>query len=435
MHSPAEAHSELAPNDSRNASSNRHALAVLTTLFFLSGFLAALNDILIPHLKPIFELNYAQVMLIQFSFFSAFLLFAAPSAMLIARVGYQRTMVAGLLTMSGGAFLFVPAANVASFAFFMCALVILAGGITALQVSGNPYVAVLGPARTASSRLTLTQACNSLGSTIAPTFGGLLLLDSASVVPQSAEALHAYRLDQAAQVKAPYVGIAIALFILALLVAKSRLPSLTQASAAASDKLGSVWKYRHLCFGVGAIFLAVGGEVAIGSFLVNYLTQPDIGALSPKTASFYVSLYWGGSMAGRFLGSVVMRLFPAPKVLGTAGVIVVTLLLTTVLSSGLFAMWSILLVGLFNSIMFPTIFTITLERSSAPEASTSGLLCMAIVGGAILPLLMGTIADGASLFAAFAVPMAAYAAITAFAIAASRARIKAAAPAAVPITH
>ena len=215
-------------------------MAVLTTLFFLSGFLAALNDILIPHLKPIFNLNYAQVMLVQFSFFSAFLLFAAPSAKLIALVGYQRTMVIGLLTMSAGALLFLPAANVPSFAFFMCALVILAGGITSLQVSGNPYVAVLGPASTASSRLTLTQACNSLGSTIAPTVGGLLLLNSPTVTPTGPEALHRYQLEQAAQVKLPYLGIAIALFILALLVARSRLPTLSHASASHPESLGSV---------------------------------------------------------------------------------------------------------------------------------------------------------------------------------------------------
>ena len=233
-------------------------------------------------------------------------------------------------------------------------------------------------------------------------------MDSASVAPQSAEALQAYRLDQAAQVKAPYIGIAIALFILALLVAKSRLPSLTQASAAASDKLGSVWKYRHLCFGVGAIFLAVGGEVAVGSFLVNYLTQPDIGALSPKTASFYVSLYWGGSMAGRFLGSVVMRLFPAPKVLGAAGVIVVSLLLTTVLSSGLYAMWSILLVGLFNSIMFPTIFTLGIANLGPLTGKGSGVLMSAAVGG-IIPVLQGAFADAMGVHPSFIVPAICYA--------------------------
>lgn len=410
MHSSAAAHSEpLAPNDGRNAPSNRHALAVLTTLFFLSGFLAALNDILIPHLKPIFELNYAQIMLIQFSFFSAFLLFAAPSAMLISRVGYQRTMVTGLLTMSVGALLFIPAANVPSFVFFMFALVILAGGITALQVSGNPYVAVLGPARTASSRLTLTQACNSLGSTIAPTVGGLLILDSASVPLQSGDALHAYRLDQAAQVKGPYLAIAIALFVLALLVARSRLPPLGQAAGSSSETPGSVWKYRHVCLGVAAIFLAVGGEVAVGSFLVNYLTQPDIGALSPKTASFYVSLYWGGSMAGRFLGSAVMRLFPAPKVLGSAAVIVVTMLLTTVLSSGLWAMWSILLVGLFNSIMFPTIFTLAIANLGPLTGKGSGVLMSAAVGGAIIPVVQGAFADRMGVHPSFIVPAICYA--------------------------
>jgi FHS family L-fucose permease-like MFS transporter len=383
-------------------------MAGLTTLFFLSGFLAALNDILIPHLKPIFNLNYAQVMLVQFSFFSAFLLFAAPSAKLITLVGYQRTMVIGLLTMSAGALLFLPAANVPSFAFFMCALVILAGGITSLQVSGNPYVAVLGPASTASSRLTLTQACNSLGSTIAPSVGGLLLLNSPTMAPTGPEALHRYQLEQAAQVKLPYLGIAIALFILALLVARIRLPTLSHASASRPESLGSVWRYRHVCFGVGAIFLAVGGEVAVGSFLVNYLTLPDIGGLSPKNAAVYVSLYWGGSLAGRFIGSAVMRLLPAPKVLGVAAVIVVTLLLTTVSSTGAVAMWSILMVGLFNSIMFPTIFTLGIAQLGPLTGKGSGVLMAAAVGGAIIPVVQGAFADASGVQPSFIVPAICY---------------------------
>lgn len=415
MQSAASAQSQgIADTLQPNGASNRRALAVLTTLFFLSGFLAALNDILIPHLKPIFDLNYAQVMLVQFSFFSAFLLFAGPSSKLISYAGYQWTMVTGLITMSAGALLFLPAANVPSFALFMCALVILAGGVTALQVSGNPYVAVLGPARTASSRLTLTQACNSLGSTIAPLFGGLLLLDSGSVTSEaiermSADALQVHRLEQAAQVKLPYLGIAIALFALALLVAKSRLPPLTQALGSNVAMSGSVWKHRHVCFGVGAIFLAVGGEVAIGSFLVNYLTQADIGALSPKMASVYVSLYWGGSMAGRFLGSAVMRLLPAPKVLGWAAVIVVALLLATVSSSGLLAMWSILCVGLFNSIMFPTIFTLGIANLGPLTGKGSGVLMAAAVGGAIIPVLQGAFADQMGIHPSFLVPALCYA--------------------------
>jgi MFS transporter, FHS family, L-fucose permease len=384
-------------------------MVVLATLFFLSGFLAALNDILIPHLKPIFDLNYAQVMLIQFSFFSAFLLFAAPAAKLIALAGYQRTMVVGLLTMSGGALLFLPAASVPSFVFFMCALVILAGGITALQVAGNPYVAVLGPARTASSRLTLIQACNSLGSTIAPTIGGLLILGSSSGGPTvSPQALHSYRLEQAAQVKLPYLGIAVALFLLALIVARSRLPAITLESRSDHNGSQSVWRYRHVCFGVVANFLAVGGEVAIGSFLVNYLTEPNIGALSPRIASVYVSLYWGGSLAGRFLGSAIMRLFPAPKVLGVAALIVVTLLLTTVSSSGVLAMGSILAVGLFNSIMFPTIFTLGIADLGPLTGKGSGVLMAAAVGGAIVPVLQGAFADAMGIHASVLVPAICY---------------------------
>lgn len=396
-------------NGSDKSSNNRRAMVVLTTLFFLCGFLAALNDILIPHLKPIFDLNYAQVMLVQFSFFSAFLLFATPSAKLIAHAGYQRTMVIGLLMMSAGALLFLPAANVPSFALFMCALTVLAAGITALQVSGNPYVAVLGPAQTAPSRLTLTQAFNSLGATIAPSFGGLLLLNAQQENGMSAAALHAYRLDQAAQVKAPYAGIAIALIILALLIAKCRLPAVASTSSSDTETMGNVWKHRHLSLGVVAIFLAVGGEVAVGSFLVSYLTQSDIGGLSAKAASFYVSLYWGGAMAGRFLGSAIMRVVPAPKTLGTAAMIVVGLLTLSVLSNGYWAMWSILLVGLFNSIMFPTIFTLGIANLGPLTGKGSGLLMAAAVGGAIIPVVQGMFADAAGVHYSFLVPAGCYA--------------------------
>lgn len=397
MHGAVSAPSAAA---SESVSSNRRALAVLATLFFLSGFLAALNDILIPHLKPIFDLNYTKVMLIQFSFFSAFLLFAAPSAKLIAHAGYKWTMVIGLLTMSAGALLFLPAANVPSFPLFMCALVVLAAGITSLQVSGNPYVAVLGPARTASSRLTLVQACNSLGSTIAPSFGGLLLLNSTTVTD---------KLEQAAQVKLPYLGIAIALLLLAVIVARCHLPAVPYASASHNHSYGSIWKHRHLSFGVAGIFLAVGGEVAIGSFLVNYLTEPGIGGLSPKLASVYVSLYWGGAMAGRFLGSAVMRLLPAPTVLGCAAVIVVALLTTSILASAHLAMWSILLVGLFNSIMFPTIFTLGIAGLGPLTGKGSGVLMAAAVGGAIVPVLQGMFADAMGIHASFVVPALCYA--------------------------
>lgn len=416
MHGAPSATPDAVPQHSQPESvardSNRRAMAILTTLFFLCGFLAALNDILIPHLKPIFSLNYAQVMLVQFSFFSAFLLFAGPSARLIAYVGYKRTMVIGLLTMSAGALLFLPAANVPSFVFFMCALTVLAAGITALQVAGNPYVSVLGSARTASSRLTLCQAFNSLGSTIAPTFGGLLMLnaplDSTTLASLTESALQTYRLEQAAEVKAPYIGIAIVLLLLAVIVSRVHLPTLHMEPASSMRRSGHVWKHRQLVFGVAAIFLAVGGEVAVGSFLVNYLSQKDIGALTPKTASVFVSLYWAGAMAGRFVGSAVMRIFPASKVLGSAAIVVVTLLATSIATTGAWAMWSVLFVGLFNSIMFPTIFTLGIAGLGALTARGSGILMAAAVGGAIIPVVQGALADAKGIQLSFLIPAICY---------------------------
>ena len=385
-------------------------------LFFMCGFLAALNDILIPHLKPIFDLNYAEVMLIQFSFFSAFLLFAVPSGKLIDMLGYQRTMSIGLLAMGSGALLFIPAANLPSFPVFMCALVVLAGGITSVQVSGNPYVAMLGPASTGSSRLLLIQASNSVGATIAPYFGGVLILnEQAKSVEQlrqlPANALHAYRLHEAAYVKGPYIGIALALIGLAIAIAIYPMPALhlKTRSADAKDNVGrSIWRHRHLVLGAIGIFLAVGGEVAVGSFLVNYFTQPDIGGLTAKAAATYVSIYWAGAMVGRFLGSAVMRRTSPATVIGVAALIVVGLLATSIASSGHLAMWSMMLVGLFNSIMFPGIFTLGIAKLGPLTSKGSGILMSAAVGGAIIPVLQGAVADRTGLHRAFIVSVLCY---------------------------
>lgn len=389
---------------------------MLTILFFLCGFLAALNDILIPHFKTIFELNYAEVMLVQFSFFSAFLLFAVPSGKLIEHIGYKRTMVVGLLTMSGGASFFIPAADLPSFPIFMFALMVLAAGITSLQVSGNPYVAVLGPSKTASSRLLLTQAFNSLGSTIAPYFGGLFILSAApkstdQLRQMSTAVLQSYRLQQAAHVKAPYIGIAITLFVLGMVIAGYKLPamrsehkSLVQKGAPSS----SIWKHRHLVLGAIGIFVAVGAEVAIGSFLVNYLTQPDIGGLTPKTAAGFVSLYWAGAMIGRFAGSAVMQRVPASTVLGIAAVVVLALVTTAILASGSLSMRSMLLIGFFNSIMFPTVFTLGIAELGSLTSKGSGILMAAAVGGAIIPVLQGAIADEIGVHHSFILPALCY---------------------------
>jgi MFS transporter, FHS family, L-fucose permease len=365
-----------------------------------------------------------EVMLIQFSFFSAYFIFALPSGRLIERIGYKRTMVLGLLTMGAGAFLFIPAAGVPSFPLFLTALIVLGAGITALQVSANPYVAVLGPSRTASSRLNLTQAFNSLGTTVAPLLGGLLILSGA---PKSLAEIHrlapaevqAYRLQEAASVKPPYLGLALAILVLGVLIAKSTLPNLTvqRHDAAAS---GSIWKQRSLVLGAIAIFVYVGAEVSIGSFLVNYLNQPDIGALPEKLAAHYVSLYWGGAMVGRFVGAALLRRVTTSKLLGIFASAASALVLVSVLTSGHAAMWSILLVGLFNSIMFPSIFTLAIDGLGPLTGKGSGLLVTSIVGGAVIPVLQGALADRFGVHYAFILPVLCYLYIIYFALRGSR---------------
>src|SRR5271169_3368672 len=284
-------------------------LATVTTLFFMWGFLTCLNDILVPHLKSIFDLSYAKVMLIQFAFFGAYFIFSIPSAKIIDWIGYQRSMVVGLLTMGLGAFLFVPAASVPSFPLFLGALIVLAAGITCLQVAANPYVTVLGPPQTASSRLNLTQAFNSLGTFLAPFFGGLLILSAAPLTIKeiralAPDALQAYRLHEAATVKTPYVGLGIALVLLAIAIGSFKLPKIPHAQHQIGEKVNdSIWNHPNLIFGAIAIFVYVGGEVSIGSFLVNYFGQPEIGGLTEKVAASFVAFYWGGAMVGRFIGS------------------------------------------------------------------------------------------------------------------------------------
>jgi len=398
--------------------SYRAPLAMVTTLFFMWGFLTCLNDILVPHLKAIFDLNYAQVMLIQFCFFSAYFVFSVPAGKIIESVGYQVTMVGGLFTMGLGALLFVPAASVPSFPLFLAALIILAAGITVLQVSANPYVAVLGPARTASSRLNLTQAFNSLGTTVAPYFGGLLILGAATVpkTPEqlramSAESLHAYRLLEASSVKMPYTAVAIALFVLGIVIAKFNLPHIPEAEGGHHVEAGahdSVWKHRNLVLGAIAIFCYVGAEVSIGSFLVNYMHLPDIGNLKLEVAAKYLTFYWGGAMVGRFIGSAVLQKVPTRIVLGFNASVAALLVCASMSSYGHVAMWAMLAVGLFNSIMFPSIFTLGIEGLGPLTGEASGVLVMAIVGGAIVPELQALLADRVGLHHAFVLPVLCY---------------------------
>jgi FHS family L-fucose permease-like MFS transporter len=390
------------------------------------GFLTCLNDILIPHLKSIFELSYAKVMLIQFAFFSAYFLFSVPWSRIVNTIGYKTTMVVGLLTMAVGAFLFVPAASVVSYPLFLTALLILATGITGLQVSANPYVDLLGKPETASSRLDLTQAFNSLGTTIAPKIGGLLILSSAPLgIEQlhklTPQALHVYRVQQAASVKMPYTAIGIALLLLAVLIGISRLPKIETAAARPGVKANdSIWRHPNLVYGAIGIFAYVGAEVSIGSFLVNYFGLPEIVGFSAKAAAGFVSFYWGGAMIGRFLGAALLQRFRPGYLLALAAIVAGSLVIASMVFSGHTAMWSILAVGLFNSIMFPTIFSLGEAELGPLSGSGSGLLNMAIVGGAILPVVQGVIADYVGLHHAFVLPVICYLYILFYALSGSK---------------
>jgi FHS family L-fucose permease-like MFS transporter len=376
------------------------------------GFLTCLNDILVPHLKSIFDLSYARVMLVQFAFFSAFFLFSLPWSKVVNRIGYQRTMVVGLLTMALGAFLFLPAASVASYPLFLTALVVLAAGITGLQVSANPYVVVLGKPETASSRLDLTQAFNSLGTTIAPKLGGLLILASAPMAMEelhqlSPHALHAYRVQEAASVKMPYTVICVALVLLAVVIGTFKLPKIEHAEHRTGVD-DSIWKHRNLILGAVGIFTYVGAEVSIGSFLVNFFGLPEIAGFSAKTAAGFVSFYWAGAMIGRFLGAALLRRIKPGNLLGLCAICAATLVSASMILGGHAAMWSILSVGLFNSIMFPTIFSLGLAELGPLTGSGSGMLTMAIVGGAVLPVIQGVIADHVGIHHAFFLPLLCY---------------------------
>ncbi len=406
----------------------RVALAVVTTIFFMWGFLTCLNDILIPHLKAVFELNYARAMLVQFTFFGAYFLMSLPAGRLVAHLGYKQGIVAGLVIAGIGALGFWPAAELRIYEAFLGALFVLATGITVLQVAANPYVALLGPEQTSSSRLTLAQALNSLGTAIAPIFGGLLILgntvksaDQIAAMP-AAEQL-AYRAQEAQAVQGPYIGLGIALFLLAVFVFLFRLPALTETTEQADPvkhTLGEALRHRHVLFGVLGIFFYVGAEVAIGSFLVNYLSMPNIGGFTEQEATHYVAAYWTMAMIGRFAGSAIMVKFSPRKLLAIFAAMNVVLLATTMLTEGSTAVYSVVATGLFNSIMFPTIFALGIERLGPLTGKASSLLIMAIVGGAIIPYLQGVLADNIGVHHAFILPLLCYGYIIFYGLSGSR---------------
>ncbi|MGH8855186.1 MAG: sugar MFS transporter [Telluria sp.] len=377
------------------------ALVIVTLLFFMWGLITSLNDVLIPHLKAIYTLTYVQAMLVQFCFFGAYFIVSMPAGVLIRRIGYQKGAVTGLLIAAGGCMLFYPA-SFGGYGLFLLALFVLASGITVLQVAANPYVTALGPARTASSRLNLTQAFNSFGTTIGPAIGGLLILSAAGAAAGAAA--------DAATVRGPYLGLAGGLALLAVLFYVAKLPQIADSEdlPLAGEGHGSAWAHRHLVLGAIGIFLYVGAEVSIGSFLINFLGESHIAGLSHADAAHYVSIYWGGAMVGRFIGFLVMRVASPGKTLAFNSLVAIALVLAAVFGEGSVAMWAILAVGLCNSIMFPTIFSLALHGLGKYTGQGSGILCMAIVGGALVPFAQGALADSIGVQASFLLPAACY---------------------------
>ena len=395
--------------------SNTGPLIIVTILFFMWGLLTSLNDVLIPHLKSVYTLTYVQAMLVQFGFFGAYFVVSLPAGMLIKKIGYQKGAVTGLMIAAAGCALFYPAAT-SGYGVFLLAFFVLASGITILQVAANPYVTELGDPQTASSRLTLTQAFNSLGTTVAPALGGMLILGGVvlgatelATLPAAEQA--AYRAKEAAMVQGPYLALAGALLALAVLFAMARLPKIMHAEAVgsiAAEGKQSALSHTHLVLGAIGIFLYVGGEVSIGSFLINFMGEPSIAGLTHAEAANYVSFYWGGAMVGRFIGFAVMRSVSPGKALACNAAASIMLILVAIFGSGKLAMWAILAVGLCNSIMFPTIFSMALHKLGKLTGQGSGILCMAIVGGALVPFAQGYLADTVGLQMSFLVPAACY---------------------------
>ena len=392
---------------------------LLTVLFFLWGFITVLVDSLIPRLRELFTLTYFQAGLVQFAFFGAYFLLSIPASYILSKIGYKKGIILGLLTMATGCLLFYPAASYRVFGIFMLAYFILAGGMTILQVAANPFVAVLGSEAGASSRLNLSQAFNSLGTAIAPAVGALFILSDTiktkdEIAALSETAKETYLASEASAVQTPFLGLALFIGLIALIFLFAKLPTLM--SETSTGTYSQALKNKNLMFGVLGIFFYVGAEVAIGSYLVNYFLDMNLVTVIKENGlmksiaegilnsgitdsdnkaivGVFVTFYWSGAMIGRFVGSYLTKIMKPGKVLGIFATCAILLILISISTTGLISMWSILAVGLFNSIMFPTIFTISIDGLGELKPKASGLLCTAIVGGAIIPPVYGFFTD------------------------------------------
>ena len=388
-------------------------------LFFIFGGITSLNDVLIPKLKELFTLNYTQAMLVQFCFFAAYLVIGIPGAKLVKRIGYMRGAVAGLLTMTLGCLLFIPASTTATYPLFLLALFILASGVVIVQVVANPLISLLGPQKTAHSRLTFAQAFNSFGTFLFPLVGaGLILGTLADVSAEDFEgaALAAYRTAESAMIVKTYLGIAIAITVVAGAVWLFRNRLEGEKHEPSSGLAGfDLLKRPRFGFGALSIFLYVGAEVAIGSIVINYLMLDDVLGQPENIVGWMVSLYWGGAMVGRFIGSALLRMVSPGLILTAVAIGAITLIAISTNSSGTLAAYSLLAIGLMNSIMFPTIFSLACERLGSRAADGSGIINVAIFGGAVVPLATGALADlTGSLALSLILPASYYAIIAVF---------------------
>jgi len=361
----------------------------VTALFFIFGFITNLNMALVPHLRSIFDLPYAWAMLAESAFFLAYFVFASPTSKLIESIGYKKTMVVSLFIQVVGCLMFVPAAKMVSFPLFLTAVFVVGAGVTALQTSANPYVSILGPEHSAPIRLTLAQAFNSIGGTIAPLVAGAYILTDPAKLASKASVADTVRL--------PYIFIAAGLLILGLAVAFSHLPPIAETQAFRPAKAGkpilsrSIWSYKHTVLGALSIFFYVGVEVGLASIAVNYFKTQGVD--SAKTASFLVSLYWFGALVGRLLGSAILTRIKSGKLLGIFGFAAAAMLAVSMVTTGQVAIWTLVLCGFFNSIMFPNIFTLGIAGLGPMTSKGSGLIMTAVVGGAVIPFLIGALAD------------------------------------------
>ncbi|SEI72453.1 MFS transporter, FHS family, L-fucose permease [Sphingomonas sp. OV641] len=390
--------------------SYRSALTLLASLFFMWGFITVINGTLLPHLRSVFELSYFQATLIEGVWFIAYFFASIPSAKLIERIGYQKSLVTGLSIMAAGALGMTLAASLPSYGVTLAMLFVIASGITLLQVAANPYVAVVGPAETASSRLNLVQAMNSAGTMLAPLFGSFLILgrSKGGTAAHGTVLTEAERLADAQSVVLPYAIVAAVLVVLAIVIARFPLPAMGSATSrvAKEDRHNhSLWKHRNLVWGIPAIFIYLVAEIGVGNLFVNFVSQPDIGNMTTERAGQYLTLLWGGMMVGRFIGSAIMQKVDAAKVLAGFSIGAFVVMMIAVVAEGQAAMWALILVGLFHSIMFPTIFTLAIKGLGPLTEEGSGLLIMAIAGGALVPL-QGKIADTIGLQPSFLITVA-----------------------------